>query len=1158
MIEALEGWVAHLSLWAGAPDRTGRAQLLTGLQPLATAAAADGRPALRLLLVALAKATASVNDADTAQCLAEGGLAALEWAQGRDPAELGLDPAVRELLHVAGLPPERTDPLLQALRREAHSRAATSQEASDGPAASAVVEPEEQPPAQAAEPATSASMASAAADATRVAGDHSVVPARIPEPAVESVAEPEVEPGAGHVPERSGEAAANDDPAVDEICWVSPEEQGLIVETLYAEVLPALSDWSAQAPPKSFGAPLDFLLGATRNALEVIGLTAMAGQLGRAVAALQLSLDSSDGDEIAGRLAEWLLALAGWLEAPSAERLADLEQGTWLSAPGDAAHAAWIDEAQRVRIGLDPAHLQRALRQVQPGDLDLQPASDVFPSVLQGMLRELPGNSARLADAVGRFQREGDREALDQARRVAHTLKGDANTVGIRGLANLTHALEDILVELDKQQQQPQADTLDLLQEAADTVAEMADHILGRAAVPAEAEAMLARVYAFANALDGLAPAEPATTEPPGASLPAPAEPDQAPVSVVASQPALAKPTPAEPAPAEPVEQLSVGRDLLDRLLEYSGESLALSNQVLNELDAVDRLQQQLSDELLTLGRITRSLDEQVAIRGAALNLARRERSDIDPLELDQYNDLYVLSRQLAETQSDSRLRLQALEAAHGRLQRLGRGKGRLDQDLQATVQSARLVPIRDLRNRFERTVRQTARALDKQVDLQIEGDALTIDKLLLDGLTEPLMHLLRNAVDHGVEPTDLRIALGKPANGQLLLQFEVQGAWLSVRLKDDGAGLDEDRIRARALAMGLIDEDAALDSLALRSLLFVPGFSTRDEVSQISGRGVGMDVVARRVQELGGTIVIDTHLGQGTQFELRLPTRLGTLQVALVPLDKALYAVACDSFEGFQPLGPEERRQVDDRLEVLIGEQWLPALDFGRLVGARPLAVNDRRHLVAFLADLPGEGQRVILCERVEALVTVVLKPLGEFLPNVAGVRGATVLGDGRVACVLDLREQLRQQRTLDLNIDLRLSDAEMAPTIVVADDSLTVRRSLGELLEDAGFRPVLARDGLEALLEIEQQSPKALLVDLEMPRMNGLELTAHLRQLDGYRNLPIIMITSRTAERHQQMATEAGVSYVLGKPYSDDELLSVLERLLEAEPTAEALSTG
>lgn len=915
--------------------------------------------------------------------------------------------------------------------------------------------------------------------------------------------------------------------------YVSPEERELITASLEGELLNALAQYAAQPSPRAEDPDLTFLLGSMVNALDAVGLPCLAAAL-RAHAEV---LDNANEPHGADALGEWLVLLMGWFADPDARNAEDLA----AVMPAPQQGQALLQELNRVQFVLDPAHLQRPAREVSANDLDLNPAADVIPSVLQGMLRELPGHADALARSIESYGRSGDRVALDQARRTAHTLKGDANTVGIRGLANLTHALEDILVALDKRGGERDAHLLHLLAEAADCVAAMADAVLARGAGPTDADLVLARVYAAADALDR--GEMPQAQFEQGLLAPAPTD------STTPVEPAAAAMPPTEAELGDADEVLSVSRQLLDRLLETSAEAVALANQLKNELEMVATMREELHAELDTLARNTAALDEQVSLRGSSLEQNRRTQSALDPLELEQYNELYVVSRRLTESHADARARLALLEQGLARVETLSRQKGRLDEDVKQDVQRARLMRIREVSGRFERAVRQAGRSLEKGVDLRIEGDALSIDKIMLDGLIEPVMHLLRNAVDHGLEPTARRADLGKPENGQIVLKFSQQAQTLNIEVRDDGAGIDYARIAARGRELGVVDDDTALDESYLHSLLFLPGFSTRDSVSQLSGRGVGMDVVARRVQALGGSIEIFSETGRGSRFELALPLALGTLQVATLQLGEQVIALACDSFEQFTALGASEQRLTEDGLQAQIDGQWYPAIDGGRLFDLNPV-VNSAEMIsrVGLVIDLAGEGKRVVLATSIAALVTVVLKNLDTWLKPIRGIRGAAVLGDGRAATVVDLREFARARRGLNLTQAADFETAlDFAPRVVVADDSLTVRRALGELLEDAGYAPELARDGLEALLMMERTPPRALLVDLEMPRMNGLELTSHLRRSPQFEHLPIIMITSRTSMMHVEMARESGVTEVLSKPYSDDELLNVLAAAIE-----------
>lgn len=1068
-------WLTELSFCAAAPD----AQALPGLarqaRYFAETTAALGRPALKLLFASIARELERPQP-DLTLC-SDAGLAAVELLNLRDPEPLGLAPALIGISARAGLSAAQARGLLRHLLRE-------QGDATPAPA----------PALTQAEPNTFD------------------VPGKLA---------PALKPAGRLEPEPRDRALLR---------YISPEERELLIGALEGDLLAELATFSVLPETRSCEGELHFLLGSLANALDAVGLPATAGALKSQTIALD-----APGNAATDGLCEWLVLLLGWFTDPIA---ASVEELTGVSPV--SLQLALKSELAHVEFAHDPALLAaRGNREFTEEDLQLAPAEDVIPSVLQGMLRELPGHADVLTRSIAGYAQSGDRIALDQARRTAHTLKGDANTVGIRGLALLTHALEDILVELDKRGGEREPTLVAILAEAADCVAAMADAVLSRGDAPADAGAILTRVYAAADALDRGETAEVAASHSKAPNVSKPA--------------AQAEPLPPSAAPidaSEPDELLSVPRRLLDRLLEASSEAVALANQLKNEIDALGALRAELHGELELLARGAAALDEQVSLRGHSLELSKRQSAaNVDPLELEQYNELYLVSRRLTEAHADARARLLSVDQGVGRIDALSRQNGRVSDALNQDVQRARLVRISEVSGRFERTVRQAARTLDKSVQFVIAGDQLAIDKVMLDALIEPLMHLLRNAVDHGLESNEQRARAGKPVQGEVKLAFSQSKLKLNVSLSDDGGGLDYERIAARGRELGVIDDDESPEADFLKTLVFLPGFSTRDEVSQMSGRGVGMDVVARRIQSLGGSIELHSEKATGTRVELALPMALGTLKVAVLTIAGETLALACDSFERFIPLSADDQRFSDTGIEASVDGDWLPALDGGRLFGLNAVLTSAQMvSRTGLLLTVPGEGRRVILVDAVDTLVTTVLKNLDRQLKPIRGIRGATVLGDGRAAAVIDVRELARARRgdLLDALPDFEAA-IEMAPRVLVVDDSLTVRRSLGELLEDSGYSPELARDGLEALVAIERKAPRALLVDLEMPRMNGLELTMHLRRTPAFEHLPIIMITSRTAELHMQMARDAGVTDVLSKPYSEEELLNLLAAAID-----------
>ncbi len=923
-----------------------------------------------------------------------------------------------------------------------------------------------------------------------------------------------------------GFEVAPDDGINDGPIWVAPEERDLIVDAIHRELFPKLSEIASQPGLTYEDSGAVFLLESTANALAVIGLKVCARVLGEATAKM---LGNAD-DTVLANTSSWLIDLAELLAGHDPQRaiheLAESTSRLFAESSGMQLPEALLSELARLRIGVDPASRDRPRRAVAAGDLDLVPAADVIPAVLEDMLRALPTHSEALIVAIAEIGSNRDdvsSEAIDRAKRIAHTLKGDANTVGIRGLANLTHAMEDILVEIGRRGATWPREVLAVLAEAADSAASMADHLLGRAAPPSDAIDVLTRVYAVADALERDEPL-------PAFAIGAPAS----------AAPAAAQPASTETAETTIEEYVTLPRSVMDRLLRLTAESIALGTQLQSALASTAESRMAVGDELAQAVSAASQLDEQVSFRELALADKRRNQIAVDPAELDEYNELYVISRRVQETAADARERLHLLNEVSARAEALLARKLRVDDDLQTLVRRSRLVDIAAYRARFERAVRQAARMVNKQVKLEIVGGDVKLDKLLLDAMIDPLMHLLRNAVDHGIEPPDHRESVGKPPLGRITLTFRERSQMLEVTVEDDGGGLNFERIRERGIRLGMLEDNDTSEPEILKALLFRPGFSTRESVTQVSGRGVGLDVVARSLQQLGGRVDVDHQPGVGTRFELRVPLSIGALHVAVVPVHGHLYALATDSINRFEPLAVEDVRITTAGTQARIGDTWAPAMDIGDLFGFGPTLNSERSCVGAIVGG--GDAIGVVLCERIETLSLVVLESASQGLPSSPGLRGAAVLGDGRAVPVLDLSEYWRLRDRRARQIALPQTITERPARIVIADDSLTIRRALGDLLRDAGYEVELARDGLEALMACERSTPAALLVDLEMPRLNGLDLAAHLRKDTRFATMPIMMITSRTADRYRAMAEAAGVDVVLGKPYSDDDVLHMI----------------
>lgn len=1043
--------------------------------------------------------------------------------------------ALEHLSFCPSLPPDLRALILSRLRSAAWL---PTPQQSDATAASAVVAEPTQPVPNPPDPVQEAYAVTAAEDAA-LPSEH---PQAEPAPPALEVAAP---------PGETIETSTGSSTSEPVRRWVSEDERSLLLQALEEQVLDSAGLVVTAVEPAAVASSLAALgeeLALLGNAFEVMELPCLHAEVERVRTNLQLWESVPDGltPEQAAMPLEWALALSAWVQTQQADTVRQLlacaGSDHWL-AP-DFNLSALAAELRQVCIGTDPALRATRKIDVQPEDVQLLLAADVAPAVKEGMLRELPGNVAELGERLERLVRSGDEQDLDVAQRLAHTLKGDANIVGLNGIANLTHALEDILVELKRQPRKPTAELGQAMLDTSDCVAAMADHVLGHGPPPEDALEVYQLVLDWANrAADGEldAPVQVAErTVPPPSSDPSPQEPVATPAAAADTEDA-----------DEPVPTMAVPVPLLDSVLQLCGEAVVLTRQVEQLLRSLRGQQREFKSGSSLFERLAAQLEDLVSLRGAALQSTRLSTPDaIDPLELDQYDELHTVSRRIQEIGSDQRDFTLGSERALNQLLDLINEQERLHGELQRQVLQTRKVAVSSIVPRLKRAVRQTARSLLKEAELHVHGEEQEIDSDILSGLVDPLMHAVRNAVDHGIEAPDERVAAGKTEVGQIQLKVRQDGVHVLLELTDDGRGLDLERIRDKALALRLIEADAVPPPQELARLILHPGFSTRDSATQISGRGIGMDVVASRVRALKGTLQIHTDAGTGTRFQIRVPADLNTTQVLVAGTAQGVVAVATDRLERLVLLLPHEVLQREHGLAVRYLGQTLDAFELEPLCfGGDWRLPQTRAHHVAMLYRSEQGSLRAVLTSNLSDARTVIVSRLGMYAPVIAGVRGATVLGDGRVAPVIDLPELVDAVTASNARPIAVVGTRVRPPRALVADDSLSVRRALEQLLRDAGFEVEAVRDGLEALGSLNRQTPDVLLVDLEMPKLNGLEVTSFVRSTEQFKALPVVMITSRTGERHRQLAREAGVDLLLTKPYSDEYLLEFLGRRVHAQ---------
>ena len=590
---------------------------------------------------------------------------------------------------------------------------------------------------------------------------------------------------------------------------------------------------------------------------------------------------------------------------------------------------------------------------------------------------------------------------------------------------------------------------------------------------------------------------------------------------------------------------MRVRADILDRVMNQAGEVSITRSRLENQMGALKGSLGDFSDNVARLRRQLREIEMQAESQIASKLSISGER-EFDPLEFDRFTRLQELTRMLAESVDDVASFQESLaRTVDGANEELA-SQARMTRDLQRDLMRVRMVPFASLSERLFRVARQTAKETDKRVNLDIRGGAVEIDRGVLEQMAAPFEHLLRNAIVHGIEPRAARQDAGKAETGELLVQVSQHGNEVLIVFGDDGAGLDLERIRAKALENGLLAEEDAASDQDVTELIFEPGFSTADTLTELAGRGVGMDVVRSEAQALGGRVAVVSEPGQGARFTITLPLTLAVAQVVLVTAGGRTHAVPSTLVERVEQVRELDLAAAIEAGSISLAGAALALHALPALLGEDDEERTARQRSTPVLVLGGGAGRIALRVDEVLGNREVVVKHIGPQLSRVPGIAGATVLGSGEIVLILDPLA-LAQQPQAAAQVKKEVARQVRRPTVMVVDDSLTVRRVTQRLLEREGYRVQLAKDGVEALELIGQGAPDLMLVDIEMPRMDGFDLTRNVRGNEATKDIPIIMITSRTADKHRNVALGLGVNAYYGKPYQEPVLLAAIEELLK-----------
>ena len=886
----------------------------------------------------------------------------------------------------------------------------------------------------------------------------------------------------------------------------------------------------------------------------------------------RIAAEHAEAERVAAEQAEADRAAAEQAEAERvAAEQAEAEAGRVAAEQADAARIA-AEQIELARLAADRAQAEQAAAAVSskqsksrraqkpeiafvPGVVEPDPdepldLTDIDPELLDIFLEETTDILDHSDGLLTRLRETPtEREPVTGLQRDLHTLKGGARMAGMMSMGELAHAMESVLEATAELRMEIGAQGLNILERGFDRLHSMHSRIQQRQAV-ALPEHLIAEFNALAR---GELPAVPAAAEPvAGAAAetrPARAKPSLKPLSAPVD---TTLDDDDDIGVRAPQEQVRIRADLLDRLVNYAGEVAIYRARLEQQLGGFRSHLDELEQTTTRLRQQLRKLE----IETDAQIMARYQRADdveqaFDPLELDRFSTQQQLTRALAESAADLVSLHVSLDDVTRQYETLLLQQSRVSSDLQDGLMRTRMVPFDALVPRLRRVLRQAASETGKQVQLKVEGAQGEMDRNVLDHMTAPLEHMLRNSVVHGLEaPADRRTA-GKGNEGTVTVSMRREGSEVVMVVADDGRGLNRDAIRQKAVDRGLIKPDAEVSDTTLYGYILESGFSTADTVSRLAGRGVGMDVVHNEIRQLGGTLQLNSSPGKGTQFTIRLPFTLAVTQAALVKIGETSFAVPISSVQG---VGRISRIELEKQLAsehpvyMYAGEEY-EIHDLGRLLGSTSAKAQGSMQMPLLLSR-SGDVRAAICVDEVQGSREIVVKPVGPQVSSVPGIFGATIMGDGGVMVILDVVPLVRRydahvQSGEPENIT-PVQEVRRVPLVMVVDDSITMRKVTGRVLERHNMEVMAAKDGVDAIEKMVDRVPDLMLLDIEMPRMDGYELATHMRNDSRLRDVPIVMITSRTGEKHRQRAFEIGVNRYLGKPYQEVELMRNVMDLL------------
>ncbi len=818
-------------------------------------------------------------------------------------------------------------------------------------------------------------------------------------------------------------------------------------------------------------------------------------------------------------------------------------------------------------VAVEPAFESGKEKRRIEDDIDI----DLLPIFLEEAkeIAPLVGDGLRLWRA-----RPADHTPVIELARHFHTLKGSARMAGLMRLGELAHVIESKMIAMDANES-PAGAAFDDIDEYFDRFTGSLDRLQAGEQLGTLIDVPVADVFEHQK--------------------------DKPTTIAVMAAAAQAVRDEAAPEGRERQSLLRVNADIIDRFVNEAGELSIARSRIDQEMLTFKLSLVELTENISRMKTQLRELEIQSESQiQSRIKEAEEHGAAFDPLEFDRFSRTQELTRFMAESLNDVVTLQLSLQKNLDETDAALLQQSRLNRDLQQGLMSVRLVPLGNLQDRFYRLVRQTAKELEKKANLEFRGVRVEIDRSVLEKITPPFEHLLRNAVAHGLEMSAVRAAKGKSEIGEITIDAQQVGNEVVLTLTDDGGGLNFERIREKAIEQGLLATDAQTTEAQLTQFIFMAGFSTAKEITQVSGRGVGMDVVRSEIVSLGGRIDIASIAGRGTTFTVTLPLTLAVTQAVMVIVDDVQYAIPSVMIEQVQEYKGKRYEPLLAMSEIDWNGNKYPLRSMAALLGGKPTV--SAQHKASVILAKSGQRRAAVQVDQIIGNREIVVKSIGPQLARLVGVAGATVTGSGQIILIVN-PVQLHFRETAIVNVEsaetpednfttskeiARTVDTKAesfvtvaqgdgqslgeaiaaaapanaptevpllmrtAPLVMVVDDSLTVRKITSRLLTREGFEVTTAKDGVDGLQQLQDIEPDVILLDIEMPRMDGFEFARNVRADAKTKDIPIIMITSRTADKHRNRALELGVNEYMGKPYQEEQLLVLIRNFTKHRATA------